>query len=996
MPGNNGLKVCSFNAKTEPVDFTCCAPDTGCGNKGKCNSTTEFPDSLVAAMLAVNILPSRADIYNIQNVRSKCVVEHLLKEISRVVDIMKDYNPCAPCVVPNVVNGDNVNYEALAYYRNIVCNLNEFSGLCPDAVRVKDALECCNICNLDYVESEYTDSWTVEKAKALVAAVDRYRNIEEYNAYFAGSCLTLVKKSLCIVPETKEICDVDSLVLFFEFNGQRFINVNVNLGCIVNSFEDVGCKKSQTERIVHFLKEYEDCGAAIVTGAFGDFDYDTPQLFFRGDTAIPEFAQKFSARGIKPNPVPSDFPCDLCDPLYELLEFLLKNCKAEHIPYSWLLQYLRLQNCKKCSLYKLVPGKCGKKCEPGCVKSCCKLVRNLDDCIKCPETPEYYLQCKGKVNRTHLRNLKHKSDKGVSHASAKKCDKNECDKPACVPGKKCCCAPKCETKCENKCKVQLKKCECDDSPCEIKCKKPGSDDKCDDSRHKVRTNVCKDLCKKEGKSCCKSCKNGGKCDGDKDVCADSCDGVKFCDTLSVLKRELCMYNVLNKIPDVNNRYTGFYDHFNRCLDCKYPKGMFQAWAMCRDYERPNKKSRVIDNNSELMALDHFLVSDCLRNNISYACLSDLCITKCDTDVKDLIAQHKGTDVMNALSAIPYGTNQFFSGLQSITNGDYVFQYGGSVVKSFFTHRIYCVSFDFPHYAKGCKVDCNETLHGLGLTSLWSSICSPGSDSVSISVFEEFGLDRHPYFRNYFWNCLKRHNCPTGDNHTLSDVLLDIASCDDDSVICIQKKSCISEEDFYTHLLCILSNSDSRDRFILTIAFMDALYKMKKMVDLLGACNVPALAHALNNPEGIADLFTLISLCFSDRLDVAKFADSMNLHCKNSTARFNQVLNELDKKDIAKLLEAMNGIIRDNCIAMEVLIRHAARILNVLAGVECGSASDLSGIFCDNEKVQAIIEKIRCGRNAYECIVELVKDLGGDAITFLFYIINGVVLPNECC
>jgi len=198
-------------------------------------------------------------------------------------------------------------------------------------------------------------------SEKLQKDVLKYSGIEEYNAYYAGSCLTLVKKSLCICPETQEIHHIDSLVLFFEYQGQRFIDVNVNLGDLVNSFEDVGCKKSKADKIINFLKEYEDCGAVIMTGAFGDFDYDTPQLFFRGDAAIPEFAQKFLAEGIKLNPVPTDFPCNLNDPMYEVMEFLLRNCKAEHIPYAWLLQYLRLQNCKKCNLFKLVPKNTKKR-----------------------------------------------------------------------------------------------------------------------------------------------------------------------------------------------------------------------------------------------------------------------------------------------------------------------------------------------------------------------------------------------------------------------------------------------------------------------------------------------------------------------------------------------------------------------------------------------------------------------------------------------------------
>src|SRR5439155_1619580 len=126
-----------------------------------------------------------------------------------------------------------------------------------------------------------------------------------------------------------------------------------------------------------------------------------------------------------------------------------------------------------------------------------------------------------------------------------------------------------------------------------------------------------------------------------------------------------------------------------------PKGMFQAWAMCEKYHKPCKTSRVIDNNSELLALDHFLVSDCLKNNIVGACLSDLCIEKCGKTAEHWIRHHKH----NALVSTPYSGGIFSEGnclscvgtLFTLPNtaNNYVFQYGGSVVKSFFTHRVYC-------------------------------------------------------------------------------------------------------------------------------------------------------------------------------------------------------------------------------------------------------------------------------------------------------------------
>lgn len=1023
MPTTNGLKVCTFNAKCDHADYKCCIKDA-C-YKGKTLDASEIPDSLVAALIAVTVLPSKADIYNIQNVRNRCVVEHLLKEIARVKDIMDEVDSaCNPC--------DDLS---CAYLQNVACKLNSFPGLCEDAAALKDSLECCNICGLDYVDNMATCGKTLtfgldpNPTLALMTEIMKYKGVEEYNAYYNGSCLTLVKKSLCIVPETKEVPCVDSLVLFFEHNGKKFIDVNVNLGCIVNTFEDVGCKKIKTDSLVDFLKQYENCGAVLMSGAFGDFDYDVSQLLYRGDSMLPEIAQRAMANGISSAPVPSDFPCDLCDPVYEVMEFLLKSCHGDLVPYSWLLQYLRLKSCKKCNLFKLVP-KCGKKCEPGCQKVCCRIVANVNDCRKCPETPNVVVQCSGMINRAELRNKARRADKTIKrrlsresdrdsedhrghneHKHDKKSDK-DCNKPACVASKKCCCEPKCVKICEDNCQVSLKKCDCDDSKCEIKCKEPFVC-KCDTSKYKVQVDTCKDLCK-DKKSCCGSCAKGGRCDGN--VCPpDSCDDFKYCDTLTVLKRELCLYNSLDKVTDVNNRYTEFCDHFNRCLDCKFPKGMFQAWAQCDEYERPCKTSRVIDNNSELLALDHFLVSDCLKNNIVNACLSDLCIEKCGNDVNTLIRQQSNADNLldgmtwngSSMNTITSIGNQI-TGVGGYANkANFTFQYGGSVVRSFFTHRVYCVNFDFPHVKKGCEVECGETLHGLGLTALWASLCKPGCECVDITVFEKFGLDKHPYFRDFFWNCIPKRTCarPVLDNRdntvaiNVSNLLTaKLGNCINDSLACIQKRNSICEEEFYKHLLCVLSNTDSRDRFLITIAFMEALYKANQLKSLIGLDK----CALLENKDLIEKLFVFLSQCFSDRLKLAQFLDANVFKSFIGTPHTDDVIFSIDVTNLNKLLDALSGFLKNNCILMEVLCRHAARCLDTGCSNVCGFSGGLDavtqllnlfgGSLSADETLQvtAILDELVCGGNAKDAICRIIEVVSGDNIlSILMAIINGV-------
>lgn len=975
MSSNNRLKVCTFNAKCDELDYKCCIKDSCRDNK--CGRASRVPDSLVAAMIAVTILPSKADIYNIQNVRNKCVVEHLLKEIVRVKDVTDKLKSCAKLDKPVVLEA--------------ACQLNSFSGLCHDGAELREALCECKICNLDYVNALVNCVNAVEDCeayKSLVNDVLKYKNVSEYEAYYSGTCLTLVKKSLKLCPETREVPSVDALVLFFEHHEKKLINVNVNLGDLENTIEGLGCKRGKVESLLCFLRKYKDCGSVLMSGAFGDLDYDVQQLLYAGDAFVPEVAQKLLANGINESPVPSDFPCDLSNPLYELMEFLIKTCNAELVPYSWLLQYLRLKGCKKSCLYKLVE---------------CK--------TKCNKTKQVASSSHNAVNggnRSQLRNKLRKSDKGQSHCSAKKEDK--CDKPACVPSGKCCENSKKECKDVNKCKVSNDKCGCDESRCEVKCR--DNECKCKKTKHHVKVDLCKDLCAKKGKSCCDSCKKGKGCEGNKVCPTEEC---KYCDTLTTLKESLGLYNTLDKVEDVNNKYTGFYDHFNRCNDCKYPRGMFQAWAMCEDYEKPHKASRVVDNNSELLALQHFLVSDCLKNNITCVSLSDLCIEKCGVPVKTLIADKK----FNALNKTPVSSFAP-TGVDGYTKLEdaYVFDYSGAVVRSFFTNRVYCVSFDFPHSNKGCEVECGETLHGLGLTSLWSAICKYGSDTVGIETFERFGLDKHPYFKNLFWKSCERRVCTDFtcnlESIIVSPLLERYTDCEKDSLLYIQKKDSLTEEEFYKHLLCVYSNSDSRDRFIITIAYMESLYRTCK-----NKSGCSENRELLCDKDVIANMFKYLSKCFCDENKVAKFLNSQSVlkfpgngFVPIITAK-PTTLYQYELLCVAKLIGLLSKGLNSNCLVLEVLARQAAKALTLgdnatcgcgdtvelLASVAVGDCEALDNAVnslicllpedCKKKAVKNAFRSLLCGADPVDVVREIVSACcDNDVVNLLFLLING--------
>jgi len=574
-----------------------------------------------------------------------------------------------------------------------------------------------------------------------------------------------------------------------------------------------------------------------------------------------------------------------------------------------------------------------------------------------------------------------KTDAGCFGKKSKKGKNDDCDKPTCVPAKKFCgeshCEAECKNNCKDNCKINYRKCTdkyecgscdskkskgCTSDRCEIRCKEPYECD-CKDSKYLVKVDVCTDLCKDE--ACCGSCSKGGACEDE--VCAtDSCEDFEFCDAVTVLKDKLCLSNTMEKVSDVRDRYTGFYNHFNRCLDCKYPRGVFQAWAMCEDYEKPGKPSRIIDNNSELLALDHILVSDCL--NVTCATLSDLCIEKCGVEVgvtpTDLYIDGR-YPLTSTLSKMPFVQNgKNFSrtyppGFRDNAPHDFplIPDYSGSVVKSFFTHRLYCVNIELPCKKKNTCVESSESLHGLGLTSLWSALCTyAGTDCIDVSVFADFGLDKHAYFRDYFWSCITNKFTAKlnglGDSYGDAEALIrKTAGCENEELMfCTAKNKCMCEDDFYKHMLCVLSNSDNRDRFVINVGVMEALYKVacmpSAMKDVLGdKCQISDVNELLCNVHLIGQLFGFLSKCFGDVMKSQNFwasisgdglgtiSEIMDMDTQQSgnsgSSLGGGVLGGLigdgnDFCEIGSLLSILDYCMSSNCAVMEILTRYAVR------------------------------------------------------------------------
>jgi hypothetical protein len=926
MPStNNRLKVCTFNAKCDELDNKCCVTDHCYSGK-----SSGVPDSLKAVMLAITLLPHKADIYNLQNVDA-CVVPHLLKEFCRVKTITDRLDD----------HSRSPDSRLKAEQFEAVCDLNNLTGLCPDAVKFREALIACG--EIDCLN--YTDDLRPlsEDENPALNQVYKYVGVDEYDAYHNGCVLTLVRKSLNLCPTAKEIPCVDSLVLFFEHEGRRFINVNVSLGGLSLSVEGTGCKAGKVNAVVCWLNKYKDCGSFIMSGALGDLDYDLDQLLYRGDALLPEFAQIMTSKNVENGSAPSSFPCNPEDPVFQLLEYLLKTCNAEHIPYSWLLQYLRVSGHKRCCAYEIVHGKKkhgsrGDSCDSQAIYD-----RRKDSGHRSSPVVNHN-------NRAALRAKK--ADKCGRKSAPKKSCCGSCAKGGSCeskkhesPKKSCCTSckrggvceskkPQCEDRCvpgNNKC-IKRCKCVCKDDKCCVPLKTPCKPKKkdcecwkkkdcdCCDTPYSVKVDVCRDFCDKKcnpceptcvdkcRKSCCSPCKR--KCQKNcKSVCdCDPCEEEKcppYCDTLSVLKRELCLYNTLDKVEDVNDRYTGYYDHFNKCLDCRYPRGIFQAWAMCEEYCLPKWHSRKIDNNSELLALDHILVSDCIKSYVSCSELSEL-KTEGDENARNAVRKNPFKPVS------PAGT------LLEIANmkvAGEVPDYSGVCVRSFFPNRVYCVDLRFP-CETDCEYECGVDLHALGIKSLWCALDRWGTCEVDIDLMREFCLDTHPFYEHFFYNTL-RNKFQDKDLQGRYD--REFGVCRKDNVVMrFRKKSKMTDCEFYDAMVCAYTNAENKDRFVVTVAFLEAVVRAVRNGDVENV-------HCAE----LNALYDFLDVCFSGKLKLREYLDSY-LNISEGAVTVDVDVDTVNNTGrlVACLISTLHPYLVDNCRLMEVLIRRASEALDM--------------------------------------------------------------------
>jgi hypothetical protein len=374
--------------------------------------------------------------------------------------------------------------------------------------------------------------------------------------------------------------------------------------------------------------------------------------------------------------------------------------------------------------------------------------------------------------------------------------------------------------------------------------------------------------------------------------------------------------------------------------------------MCEEYALPkNKCNRIVDNNSELLALDHILLSDSLKNSLVNAKLSAL--------------KFDNAPLGNTLTKLPFVADECASSLiapaVSSVSGT-VPDYSGRQVRSFFTNRVYCVSLSFScEPALVTSVDCVD-LHATGIRSLWCTLNRWGACEVSAEEFKKFGLETHPYFEELFFK--------TCNNKLINKTFQGrydraFGVCrDDDILVRYRLRSSVTESEFYEQLVKEYLDADNRERFVITLGFMVAVIKGFRAGD------VPELTL-----ESAALLFEFLDVCYSGKQDLRDYIEKYpNLVGICVTVDVDDLDNNgpisVFVSEVADLINALSAYLIDNCLVMEVLIRRAADALDIMfedvdmtpAGLEAAFAGSLevildAGYFNDDceADVQAYID-----------------------------------------
>jgi hypothetical protein len=172
--------------------------------------------------------------------------------------------------------------------------------------------------------------------------------------------------------------------------------------------------------------------------------------------------------------------------------------------------------------------------------------------------------------------------------------------------------------------------------------------------------------------------------------------------------------------------------------------------------------------------------------------------------------------------------------------------------------------------------------------------------------------------------------------------------------------------------------------------MEALFKADQHKNLLGNAKCKLI-----NKDNITDLFSTLSLCFSDKLKLASVVNNNNNNNNNIIE---------NNSSSAQLIDAISAFLKNNCILMEVLCRYAARSLDTICSGDCGfNASGEQTVIEQlmtaigpldddvSEQIMVILEElVCCGGNSKDSVYRIVETVPGKNILhILLVIINGI-------
>ena len=120
----------------------------------------------------------------------------------------------------------------------------------------------------------------------------------------------------------------------------------------------------------------------------------------------------------------------------------------------------------------------------------------------------------------------------------------------------------------------------------------------------------------------------------------------------------------------------------------------------------------------------------------------------------------------------------------------------------------------------------------------------------------------------------------------------------------------SENDFYKHLLCILSNVSSRDNFILVIAFMEALYRYD-IIRVIASLDEITVNNA-------TELFKYLKTCLSVKQETLTSTET-----------------------VYSVIENLGIVLKNNLTVIDMLSRYVVR--HLVSDLNVSSSSELTTI-----------------------------------------------------